>query len=168
MIIARVASVCLLTFGWISITYLVISFFIGLYMKRNKTVHVFEMKKSHLQFKWKAFKISRQVHIPRQQYLIYWKRCQYMPNKSDLYDRIRWDFCGCVNTTVWMHHLDANIWRKSKMKTTQECYMLFWTNTGSNTPPKKAAVRPFTSHLKNRLSKTNKMWGAAGEARMNS
>ena len=26
-------------------------------------------------FQWRAFKISRQVNKPTQQYLIYWKRC---------------------------------------------------------------------------------------------
>ena len=33
-------------------------------------------------FKWQATEIRKPVHIPWQQYLIYWKWCQHMPSKG--------------------------------------------------------------------------------------
>ena len=44
--------------------------------------------------------------------------------------------------------------RKGQTAATQECYVLFWTNLGSSTPPPKAAVRPLTSHLTNHRRRT--------------
>ena len=34
-------------------------------------------RRSHLHVKWQTYEISRQVHIPRQQYLINWKQYQH-------------------------------------------------------------------------------------------
>ena len=42
----------------------------------NKTVHELLIR-NHLQFKWQVSEISKPVHIPRQQYLIYWKWYQH-------------------------------------------------------------------------------------------
>ena len=50
--------------------------------------------------------------------------------------------CGCVNTTIWMHHTDANKthWEKSNW--------LFWTNPKGD-PHKTTAVWPLIFHLTN-------------------
>ena len=37
----------------------------GFYLGADKTVHVFETRKSHLYFKYQDFEISKRVHIPR-------------------------------------------------------------------------------------------------------
>ena len=41
---------------------------------------------------------------------------------------------GCVNTTIWMHHMDADKVHREKKVTAiaQECYELYWTIPGSN------------------------------------
>ena len=44
---------------------------IGPYVNANKSSHVFETRKSRLQFKWQTSEINRLVHIQRQQYLLY-------------------------------------------------------------------------------------------------
>ena len=77
---------------------------IGLYVNWNKRVYTFGTR-SHFDLKWQASEIQRPVHIDRQQYLIYWKQCQYMHSeawtaidrlsitrKSDLSDKIKHDF----------------------------------------------------------------------------
>ena len=49
---------------------------IGLYTNANKTDYMcFKWKGTISTLKWQTSKVSRQVHIPRQQYLIYWKGC---------------------------------------------------------------------------------------------
>ena len=42
--------------------------------KKTKRVHVFWTRRSHLHLKWRASDISRQVHVPWQQCLIYWNQ----------------------------------------------------------------------------------------------
>ena len=39
-------------------------------------------RRLHLLFRWQASEISKAVHIPRQQYLIFWKLCQYTHRKG--------------------------------------------------------------------------------------
>ena len=93
---------------------------IGLYVNANKTEFICFKQEAAISTKWQVSKISRPVHIPRQQYLIYWKWCQDTPSdgvdcnwhrswESDLSGKTKQDFfpsCGCVNSTVWMHYLD--------------------------------------------------------------
>ena len=60
--------------------------------------------------------------------------------------------------TVWMHHLNITYGEKARWETTQECYMLFWTNPGSNTPQNSSCtVTHLPSHKP--LNKTNKNAG---------
>ena len=50
--------------------------------------------------------------------------------RSDLSDKIKWDFfqsSGCLNTTVWMHHMDTNKSYREKLNgnyTRMRCVIL--------------------------------------------
>ena len=76
--------------------------------------------------------------------------------------------CGCVNTTVWMHHLEANKTHREKARwelhknaaCSFEQIQETWTH-------KTVAVGPLTFHLSNNPSKMNKtlvtfshVWGS--------
>ena len=69
---------------------------IGLYVNANKT----DFMPSHPYFKWLAFKIRRPVHIPWQQYLIYWKGCH---GCIYLFDKIKRDFFQAVSVSILLY-----------------------------------------------------------------
>ena len=71
---------------------------------------------------------------------------------------------GCVNTTVLMHHIDANKMHKWKL---HKNAMRYLEQIQEATPHRTTAVQPLTSHLKNHPSKMNKIWDTAREARVN-
>ena len=119
-----------------------------------------------------ASKISRQVHIPQQQYFIYWKWCQHMLCAGvDCYRQLidhmeirscwqnKTGFlpgCGCVSTTLWMHHGVFNEKNGKKAwwvrhKNAMRCFEQICEETQDET----ADVRLLTSNLKNHPSKTN-------------
>ena len=68
--------------------------------------------------------------------------------------------CGCINTTVWMHHIDTNKthWEKVKWELHKNTTSYLEQILGA-TYHETAAVRPLASHLKNHPSKTNKICG---------
>ena len=55
-------------------------------------------------------------------------------------------FQAVANTTVWTHHIDAN--KMQREKATQECYKVFWTNPGSNTPWNNSCTATYLPSLK--------------------
>ena len=73
---------------------------------------------------------------------------------------IRWNktgffpSCGCVNTTVWMHHMDANKMHREKSRwellSNARNYL---EQILEGTSHKTTAVRPLTFHLKNHQNK---------------
>ena len=73
--------------------------------------------------------------------------------------------CGCVNTTLLMHPIDAN--KTHGKNATQECYEFFWTNPESNIPPNISCMATYLLSLK--LFKLHKdMRVTSREARTNS
>ena len=62
--------------------------------------------------------------------------------------------CNCVNTTIWMHHIDANK-KKARWKLLKNTVSYF-EQIQEETPNKTAAVLPLTFHLKNYPSRSNK------------
>ena len=70
---------------------------------------------------------------------------------SDLSDEIKWDFFpsgSCVNTTVQMHHMNADkmYWEKDWQKLHKNA-MSYIEQILEATPHEKISVRPLTSHL---------------------
>ena len=59
-----------------------------------------------------------------------------------------------VNTTVWMHHMDANQKIKSYMGTTKEWYEIDWITHGSNTPRNSSYMATYLPSKKNYPNKT--------------
>ena len=59
---------------------------------------------------------------------------------------------GCVSTTLWMHHMDAD-------KTHREEAMNYIEQILKAMPRKTAAVQPLTSYLKNHQSKMHEICG---------
>ena len=79
--------------------------------------------------------------------------------KSVLSDEIKFIFlsCGWVHTTIWMHHMDADL--AYREKSNREVYKNATSYTEKileATSNKTAAVRETTSHLYNHPNKTNK------------
>ena len=69
--------------------------------------------------------------------------------------------CGCINTTVWMYHMD--IIKTHGHKTRWELYknaICCFEQILETTLHKIATGWPLTSHLKNHPSKTNRICGA--------
>ena len=74
--------------------------------------------------------------------------------ETDLSDKVKRDSfqcCGYVNTTEWMHHMDANKIHGAKAKW-ELCKNAtrYFEQILEVTPHKTTAVRQFTSHLKNK------------------
>ena len=120
---------------------------------------------------WDEFKLI--VHVSRQQYLIYWKRYQHMHSEgvhsywqviSCLQIWFLWwnkigflPSCGCINTTVWMHHLDAHEMHGEKARLElHKNNMYCFEQIPEATLHKTAPVWPPNSHLTNHSSKMNK------------
>ena len=101
---------------------------IGLYVNISKTKFMcFRLKKSHLYFKWQASKISRQVLITRQQYIIYRNWCQHSLVKMwtaidrlwfiwkfDLTNKITWIFFQIVAMSILRN--GCTTWTQTKHK----------------------------------------------------
>ena len=65
--------------------------------------------------------------------------------------------CGCVGTTVWMHHIGSNKNQREKARWEQHENATYSLEQILNAEvPKRATVRPPTYHLTNHPSKTNK------------
>ena len=60
--------------------------------------------------------------------------------------------CCCTNTAKWMLTKHSRK-KKSKIRTTQECYMLFWTNPESRIPQKSRCMAMYLTSQK--LLKSN-------------
>ena len=76
--------------------------------------------------------------------------------------------CGCVDTTVWMHHVNARkMHGKNYMGSTQECYELFGINPVGKTPWDKNFTATYFLSQKPSMEDGKGMWDTAGETRMN-
>ena len=68
--------------------------------------------------------------------------------KSDLTDKIKRSFfprSSRVDTALWMHYMDANVWRKSLTAISQECLELYWTNPAGGNPQNSSCTATFHS-----------------------
>ena len=66
--------------------------------------------------------------------------------------------CDCVDTTLWMHHMNAD--KMHREKTSWELHnnaTSYFEQILEATPHETTVVRPLTSHLKNHSSKINKI-----------
>ena len=149
---------------------------IGLHVNANETDFLgFKWESAISTLKWQVSKI-RQVHVCWQQYLIDLKWCQHTPSKgvncywqvidlmvwkSDLSDKIKWDFFQAVAVSILLYGC-TTLMLKKKMLREKTWWKLFKNATRcfelilEAKPYKTEAVRPLTSHLKNHPSKVNK------------
>ena len=73
--------------------------------------------------------------------------------------------CVCVNTTVWMYHMDANKMQGEKVRWELPMNVTsYFEQILEATPHETTAVQPLTSNLKNFPSKTD-MWDTAGKVK---
>ena len=126
--------------------------------KQNR-VHVFLSRRSHLHSKWQSSEISRQIHVPQQQCLFYWKWCQYLPSEvtdcyllainhievSDQSDKIKWNFFQAVVVSILF--TGCTIWmlpKKEEKKLDGNCTRILWVIL--NKSRETTTVQPPTSH----------------------
>ena len=65
--------------------------------------------------------------------------------------------CGCVNTTVWIYHMDVNKMHKEKARWELNKNATFcFEQVLEATPHKTATIQSLPSHLKNHPSKMSK------------
>ena len=140
-------------------------------------------RRSYFHLKWQASKISRQVCIHWQQYLIYWKWCQHRPSKGmdvinrlwkyDIFDKIKWRFllsCAFVCTTVWMHYMDTNKTHEEKAgwERHKNALYCFEQILEEMPPTKQQLTPPILSTIQIRWTKTCGRDTPVGEAKTNS
>ena len=110
------------------------------------TSHVFQTR-SHLSYKWQNAE-NRPTHMPQQQSLIYWKRCQYMQSS----DKVKRDFLQAVVVSVLLHGCTTWTQMKSMEKKTRWELLMVATSRFEQILKaalyKIAAVWPLSSHLK--------------------
>ena len=58
--------------------------------------------------------------------------------------------CGCVNTTVWMHHMDANktYEEKARWELHKNANCCLGTNPGSSTPQNRSCTATYLPFYK--------------------
>ena len=125
---------------------------------------------SYLLIKRQASKISRQVHIPRQQYLICWKCCHKervwtaidrlsIRWKNDLSDKIKWDFFQALIVSILLYGCTTwTLAKRTEKKLDEKVYKnatSFFGQVPEAASQKTAAVWPLIFHLTNHPSKTN-------------
>ena len=73
--------------------------------------------------------------------------------------------CGCVSTTVWLHHLDSNetLWEKLDGSYTR----IFQTNLGNNTQQNSRCMATCLPSHKPSEQEKQDMLNTAGEVRTN-
>ena len=81
---------------------------------------------------------------------------------SDISDKIKLGFFQAmtVNTTVWMHHIDANKTHGEKARWEIYKNAVCYFEQILEATPQKTTVQILTSHLANQLSKMNKTCGS--------
>ena len=133
---------------------------------------LFKTRRNHLNFRRPVSEISKPVHIPKQQYLIFWKWRLHTPSekawtfidwlsvmwKFDHFDKIKWNFFldlavsillyGCTLWTL-MKHLEKK-WDGNYPRILSTVLNKSW-----NQEPQKTAVE-LIALLPNHPSKTNR------------
>ena len=78
-----------------------------------------------IHYSWQILQTISSVFTELIQVSLYWSA----KTGLSMYRNPFLPYCGCVNTTIWIHHMDTNKTHGEKSRgEQQECYMLFWIN----------------------------------------